>query len=69
MRGIKERKIMAKKNNPIALSCLNEDDLIVIAGAGGFIAGALARYFREQGFTRIPKTCSSAFHIKVRIKS
>lgn len=32
---------------------LAKDDLIVIAGAGGFIAGALARYFRAQGFTRI----------------
>jgi len=32
---------------------LNKDDLIVIAGAGGFIAGALARYFRDRGFTRI----------------
>ena len=29
------------------------DDLIVITGAGGFIAGALTRYFRDQGFTRI----------------
>jgi nucleoside-diphosphate-sugar epimerase len=30
-----------------------KDHLIVITGAGGFIAGALARYFRDQGFTRI----------------
>ena len=30
-----------------------KDDLIVITGAGGFIAGALARYFHERGFTRI----------------
>ena len=29
------------------------DDLIVVAGAGGFIAGALVRYFRDCGFTRI----------------
>lgn len=29
------------------------DDLIVIAGAGGFIAGALTRYFHDQGFTHI----------------
>jgi nucleoside-diphosphate-sugar epimerase len=28
-------------------------DLIVITGAGGFIAGNLARYFRKEGFTRI----------------
>jgi GDP-D-mannose 3',5'-epimerase len=32
---------------------LRKDDLIVIAGAGGFIAGALTRHFHEQGFTRI----------------
>ena len=31
----------------------NLDDLIVIAGAGGFIAGALARHFQQRGFTRI----------------
>lgn len=30
-----------------------KDDLIVIGGAGGFIGGALARYFRDNGFTRI----------------
>src|SRR5512135_1597887 len=32
---------------------LNKDDLIVIAGAGGFIAGSLTRYFHEQGFSNI----------------
>jgi nucleoside-diphosphate-sugar epimerase len=32
---------------------LKKDDLIVIAGAGGFIAGSLARYFHDRGFTRI----------------
>ena len=31
----------------------NKNGLIVIAGAGGFIAGALTRYFQERGFTRI----------------
>jgi len=36
-----------------AVDTLNKDDLIVIGGAGGFIAGALTRYFHEQGFTRI----------------
>jgi GDP-D-mannose 3',5'-epimerase len=36
-----------------AKDVLHKDDLIVIAGAGGFIAGALARYFHERGFTRI----------------
>jgi GDP-D-mannose 3',5'-epimerase len=32
---------------------LRNDDLIVIAGAGGFIAGSLTKYFADQGFTRI----------------
>jgi len=32
---------------------LKKNDLIVIAGAGGFIAGNLARYFTQKGFTRI----------------
>ena len=32
---------------------MKKDDLIVIAGAGGFIAGSLARYFHDKGFTRI----------------
>ena len=32
---------------------LKKDDLIVITGAGGFIAGNLALYFRKKGFTRI----------------
>jgi GDP-D-mannose 3',5'-epimerase len=32
---------------------VNKDDLIVIAGAGGFIAGALTRYFYALGYTNI----------------
>jgi len=32
---------------------LKKDDRILITGAGGFIAGALTRYFHEQGFTDI----------------
>ncbi len=32
---------------------IHPDDLIVITGAGGFIAGALTRYFHELGYTRI----------------
>jgi len=30
-----------------------KDDLILVAGAGGFIGGALVRYFKAKGFTRI----------------
>ena len=40
-------------NNPTATTTINRDDLIVITGAGGFIAGALTRYFHDQGFARI----------------
>ena len=40
-------------NNPTAATTLNKDDRIVIAGAGGFIAGSLVRYFADQGFTNI----------------
>jgi nucleoside-diphosphate-sugar epimerase len=32
---------------------LKKNDLIVITGAGGFIAGNLALYFKQRGFTRI----------------
>lgn len=32
---------------------LDKNALIVIAGAGGFIGGALTRHFRDQGFTRL----------------
>ena len=31
----------------------DKNGLIVVAGAGGFIAGSLVRYFQERGFTRI----------------
>lgn len=31
----------------------DKEALIVITGAGGFIGGALTRYFRDRGFTRI----------------
>jgi nucleoside-diphosphate-sugar epimerase len=41
------------KRNPTAKDVFNKADLIVITGAGGFIAGALTRAFHEQGFTRI----------------
>jgi len=32
---------------------LRQDDLILITGAGGFIGGALARYFHNLGYRRI----------------
>ena len=32
---------------------LTRDDLILVTGAGGFIGGALSRYFHDLGFTRI----------------
>jgi nucleoside-diphosphate-sugar epimerase len=38
---------------PVVHRKLAKDDLIVIAGAGGFIAGALARRFHDLGYTRI----------------
>jgi len=43
-----EPKRLVEKDPP-----LRKDDLLVITGAGGFIAGNLARYFRNKGFTRI----------------
>jgi GDP-D-mannose 3', 5'-epimerase len=39
---------MASYNNST-----KKDDLIVICGAGGFIAGSLVRYFHDKGFTNI----------------
>ena len=40
-------------NRPIAATTINKDDLIVVAGAGGFIAGSLVKYFADQGLTNI----------------
>ena len=43
-----------KENSAVRIDRkIGRDDLIVIAGAGGFIAGALTRYFHELGYTRI----------------
>jgi GDP-D-mannose 3', 5'-epimerase len=43
-----------KKNSEVRIDRkINRDDLIVIAGAGGCIAGSLARYFHDLGYTRI----------------
>lgn len=38
---------------PTANHILNKRDLIVVTGAGGFIAGALVKYFKDAGFTNI----------------
>jgi nucleoside-diphosphate-sugar epimerase len=43
---------MSEKNRR-ASDLLDKHDLIVVCGAGGFIAGALTRYFKNQGFSRI----------------
>ncbi len=32
---------------------MDKNDLIVVGGAGGFIAGSLVKYFADKGFTRI----------------
>jgi nucleoside-diphosphate-sugar epimerase len=40
-------------NNRTAATTLNKDDIIVVTGAGGFIAGSLVDYFHNQGFTHI----------------
>jgi nucleoside-diphosphate-sugar epimerase len=44
---------MASTQKTAKTSGLKSDDLILITGAGGFIAGSLAKYFKDQGFTRI----------------
>lgn len=44
---------MTETENALAKTTIDKDDLIVIGGAGGFIGGNLAKYFTEQGFTRI----------------
>jgi GDP-D-mannose 3', 5'-epimerase len=45
---MREQTRKVEKDPPLA-----KDDLIVITGAGGFIAGNLALYFSRQGFTNI----------------
>ena len=41
---------------------LKMDDLIVITGAGGFIAGNLALYFKKKGFKRIRAVDKKPLH-------
>jgi nucleoside-diphosphate-sugar epimerase len=45
---MKQTKRLVERDAP-----LKKDDLIVIAGAGGFIAGNLALHFKQRGFTNI----------------
>ncbi len=40
-------------NSAISGRPLENDDLILIAGAGGFIGGWLTRYFHDRGHTHI----------------
>ncbi len=44
---------MSKENKTARTAGLKPDDMILIAGGGGFIGGALAQYFSAQGFKRI----------------
>src|ERR1019366_8373648 len=44
---MKEKSLANKSAEP------NKNGLIVLGGAGGFIGGALVRYFHDRGFTRI----------------
>jgi GDP-D-mannose 3',5'-epimerase len=41
---------------------LKKDDLIVITGAGGFVAGNLALYFRKKGFSRVRAVDKKPLH-------
>jgi GDP-D-mannose 3',5'-epimerase len=44
---------MAEKKHAAKKAAVDTNIQIVIAGAGGFIGGNLARYFRDKGFTKI----------------
>ncbi len=44
---------MANASKTAKLTVVDKNIQIVIAGAGGFIGGSLARYFSGKGFTRI----------------
>jgi GDP-D-mannose 3',5'-epimerase len=38
---------------PVEELFMNKNDQIVVTGAGGFIAGALVKYFKDRGFSKI----------------
>ncbi|MFB3825422.1 MAG: NAD-dependent epimerase/dehydratase family protein [Bryobacteraceae bacterium] len=43
-----------KRNDEVKIDRqIGRDDLILVTGAGGFIGGALCRYFHDLGYTRI----------------
>lgn len=44
---------MSQSTHPLSPQHPAPDDLIVVTGAGGFIGGALVRYFHERGFQRL----------------
>ena len=39
--------------NQMIENVLGKDDLILVTGAGGFIGGALVKYFLDKGFRNI----------------
>src|SRR5215831_16900595 len=54
MAGADNNKFMEKTKRLVEKDpALKKDDLIVITGGGGFIAGNLALYFKKKGFTNI----------------
>jgi GDP-D-mannose 3', 5'-epimerase len=54
---MQEKKRLVEKD-----ASLKKDDLIVITGAGGFIAGNLALYFKKKGFKRIRAVDKKPLH-------
>jgi GDP-D-mannose 3', 5'-epimerase len=54
---MQEKKRLVEKD-----ASLKKDDLIVITGAGGFIAGNLALYFTKKGFKRIRAVDKKPLH-------
>src|SRR4030066_165703 len=42
-----------KKSQAAIEDVRSKDDLILVAGAGGFIGGSLVRYFQGRGFSRL----------------